>query len=92
MARKGLMEGLPENIPESEYPCPICFTTKATKKPRGTTTDLSNPPPGFMLQTDFAFSMLKSSVDLPRILWLYALILHTPLDLHPEASVHLLTS
>ena len=49
------------------------------------------PPPGFMLEKDFVFSMLKPSMYLPRLLWLYALILHTPLYLHPEVNVHLLT-
>ena len=34
--------------------------------------------------------MLKASVGLPRLLWLYALLLHTPLDLHTESNVHLL--
>ena len=38
------------------------------------------------------FSILKASVDLPQILWLYALLLHTPLDPHTEASVNLLIS
>ena len=32
--------------------------------------------------------MFKASVDLTQLLWLYALLLHTPLDFHPEASVH----
>ena len=55
MARKGLMEGLPENLPELEEPCPICLLTKATKISRGPTTDVSKFAPGFMLQMDFAF-------------------------------------
>ena len=38
------------------------------------------------------FSMLKASVDLPQPLWLYALLLHTPLGFHSEANVHLLIS
>ena len=29
------------------------------------------------------FSMLKASVDLPQLLWLYALLLRTPSDNHP---------
>ena len=37
-------------------------------------------------------SILKSSVDLPRLLWLYDMLLRTPLDSHPEASVQLFTS
>ena len=34
--------------------------------------------------------MLKASVDLPLLLWLYVLLLHTRLDLHPEANIDLL--
>ena len=55
MARKVLMEGLPENLFELEEPCPIFLLTKATKIPRGPITDISKFSPGFMLQTDFAF-------------------------------------
>ena len=84
------MEGLPENLPELEEPCPICLLTKATKISRGPTTDVSKFAPGFMLQMDS--SMLKASVDLPQLLWLYALLLHIPLDSHPEVSAHLLIS
>ena len=60
MARKGLMEGLPENLPELEETFPICLLTKATKIPRGPTTDVSKFAPGFMLQMDFAFSNVES--------------------------------
>ena len=60
MARKGLMDGLPENIPELEEPCPICLLTKATKISRGPTTDVSKFAPGFMLQMDFAFFNVES--------------------------------
>ena len=60
MARKGLMEGLPENIPELEDPCPICLLTKATKISRGPTTDVSKYAPGLMLQIDFAFFNVES--------------------------------
>ena len=28
-------------------------------------------------------------MDLPQLLWLYALLLHIPLDSHPEVSAHL---
>ena len=55
MERKGLMEGLPENLPELEEPCSICLFTKENKIPRGTTTDVSNSSPGFLLQINFAF-------------------------------------
>ena len=60
MARKGLMEGLPKNLPELEKPCHICLLTKATKISRGPTTDFSKFPPGFMLQMDFAFFNFES--------------------------------
>ena len=60
MARKGLMEGLPENLPEFEEPCPIYLLTKVTKIPRDPTTDVSKFPPGFILQMDFAFLNVES--------------------------------
>ena len=60
MARKVLMEGLPENLHKLEEPCPVCLLTKATKIPRGTTTDVSKFAPGFMLQMDFAFFNVES--------------------------------
>ena len=37
-------------------------------------------------------SMLKASMNLPQLSWLYTLPIHNPLDYHPEESVHLLTS
>ena len=49
------MEGLPENLHELEDPCPIYILTKATKIPRGPTTDVSKFSPGFILQMYFAF-------------------------------------
>ena len=55
MARKVLMEGLPENAPHLEEPFPICLLTKATKVPIFTTTDVLKPPPGFMLQMNLEF-------------------------------------
>ena len=60
MARKGLLEGLPENLPELEEPCPICLSTNATKITRGPTTDVSKFTPGFMLQMDLAFFNVES--------------------------------
>ena len=81
------MEGLPENIPELEEPLPICILTKATEITRGTTIDNSKLPWGSCFKCILRFSMLKASVDLPRLLWLYIILLHTPLDFHPEANV-----
>ena len=49
------MEGLPENIPDLEEPCPIFLLTKANKIHRGPTTDISKFAPGFMFQMDFVF-------------------------------------
>ena len=40
MERKGLMGGLPEDLPELEDPLPIFIMTKATKITRGPTTDV----------------------------------------------------
>ena len=60
MARKILMEGLPENFPELEDPCPICLLTKATEIPRGTTTDVLKFSPGFMIRMDFVFFNVES--------------------------------
>ena len=54
------MEGLPENIPGLEEPCPIYLFTKATITPRGPTTDVSKFAPGFMLQMNFAFFNVES--------------------------------
>ena len=51
-----------------------------------------NFPLGSCFKWIFSFSMLKASTDLPQLLCLYALLLRTPLDSHPEAIVHLLTS
>ena len=53
------MEGLPENLPELEEPCPICLLTKATKIYRGPTTDVFKFAPGFMLQMDFNIEKRK---------------------------------
>ena len=55
MARKVLVGGIPTNIPDLEEPSPICLLTKATKIPRGPTTDILNLAPGFMLQMIFLF-------------------------------------
>ena len=60
MARKGPLEGIPENIPELEDPCTICLLTKATKILRGPTTDVSKFSPGFMLQIDPSFFNVES--------------------------------
>ena len=60
MSRKGLLEGLPGNPPELEDPFPIYLLNKANKDTRGPTTDVSTPPPGFMLQMDFAFFNVES--------------------------------
>ena len=92
MARKELNKCVPKNIPDLEEPCPICPLTKATRIPRGITIDVSKSPPGFMLQIDFAFSMLGASVDLPRLLWLYVLLIHNLFGFHTEVNGHLLTS
>ena len=37
-----------------------------------------NLPLGSCFRCIFCFSVLKASVDLPRLLWIYVLLLHTP--------------
>ena len=86
------MKGLLTDLPALEEPYPICLLTKATRITRGPTSDVSKFTPGFMLQIYFRFSMLKSSVDLPRMLWLYVLLIHNPLDFHQEANVRIFKS
>ena len=54
------MEGLQENLPDLEIPCPIFILTKADKIPRGPATDVSKFAPGFMLQMNFAFFDVES--------------------------------
>ena len=67
MAIKGLMEGLPTNLPDLEQPCHICLLTKATKIPRGTPFMYQNLPLDSCSKWILSFSMLKASVDLPRL-------------------------
>ena len=55
MTRKGLMKGIPTNIPDLEEPCIICLLNEATKITSGSNMDISKSPPGFMLQMDFSF-------------------------------------
>ena len=56
------MEYLPTNIPDLEKPFLICLLTKATKIPRGPSTDVSTPSPflGFMINMDFTFFNVES--------------------------------
>ena len=55
MARKRLMEVLPENLPGLEEPYHMFLLTRATKIPGGPRTDVSKLDPGFMLHMDFVF-------------------------------------
>ena len=81
---KGLMKDHPTDLHILEEPFTICLLTKGTKIPRGPIIGVSKSLPGFMLTMDFVFKMLKASVDLPRIFWLYVLLLHIHLGFHPE--------
>ena len=91
MERKGLMEGLPEIPPTFKSPTLYVSRPRQIKLPEVQPLMSQNSPLGSCFIWIFRFSMLKASVDLPQLLWLYSLLLHTPLDSHPEASVHLLT-
>ena len=86
------MYGLPTNLPDLKYPFPICLLTKATKIPRDTIIDVSKFAPGFILHMDFAFFNAESILDVSRLLWLYIMLIHYPLDFHPEANARFLTS
>ena len=86
------MEGLSENLPRLEYPCPICISTKATKFSRGLTTDVSKFPPSFVLQMDFEFFNVESIRGFTSNFWIYVMLLCTPLYFHPEAKVRLFIS
>ena len=79
MARKGLMEGLPENLPELEDACPIYILAKANKIPRGPTTDISKFAPGFMLQMDLTFFNVGSIRGFNSTFCDYMLCYFTPL-------------
>ena len=59
-ARKGLVDGIPKNLPDLEEPCPICVLIKATKINIVPTIDVSECFDGFMLQMDFAFFNIES--------------------------------
>ena len=48
-------------------------------------------PLGSCFRWIFHFSMLKVSVELPGLLWVYVFLLHISLDFHPEANVYLVT-
>ena len=54
------MKCLPTNITALEDPCSIFVLTKETKITRGPTINVSNPPPGFMIQMDFLFFNVES--------------------------------
>ena len=54
------MEGLPTNLPNLEEPFSFCFLIKATKIPRGPTTDVSKVSFVFTIHMDSAFSNVES--------------------------------
>ena len=62
MSIKGLMKGLPKNIPDLEDACPICLLTKATEIPIGWTIDVSKFTLGSYIKCIFHFSMFKASL------------------------------
>ena len=60
MARKGLTESLPTNIPDLQQPFPIFLLTKAKKITSGPTIYVSKFAHGFILQIDFPFLNVES--------------------------------
>ena len=55
MARKVLIQGIQNNLPDLEELCPIFLLARSTKIPRGKSIYVSKFPPGFMLQMYFEF-------------------------------------
>ena len=92
MARKVIMKVLPKNIPDLEEPCPICLLNTETKVPKGLTIDVAKFSPPFMLQMYLYFSMLKTSMYLSWLLWLYVLLHSTHLGVYKKANERLLVS
>ena len=82
--KKKTYGGSPNPPPDLEEPLTIYIFTKATKIYRGPTIDVSHYPLGSCFACILCFKILKESVDLPRILWLYVILLLTPLDFYPE--------
>ena len=79
IARKVLIEGLPKNLPDLDYPWPILSWPRQLKLPEVQTLMSQNLPLGSCFKWIFHFSMLKSSVGLPSIFRLYVLLLNTSL-------------
>ena len=86
MAIKGLMLGIPKNIPDLKYPCPGFLLTKANEFPEVQPLIYWISPLGSCFRRILHVSMLKASVDLPHFLWIYVMILHTHLFIHPEET------
>ena len=59
MSMKVLMEVLPTKLPNLEEPCEIYLLIMATIITRAPKSNISNFPPGFMIQTEFAFSNVE---------------------------------
>ena len=82
MARKGLMECLKISL-NWNSPALSISLPRQLKSPEVQPLMSRN----FLLDSCFKlilrFSMLKASVDLPQLLWVYAMLPHTPLDSHP---------
>ena len=86
------MEVIPTNLPDFEEPFPICLLTKSTKIPRDTTIYVLKFASGFIIQMSFSFLDIKIIRGFNSSLWLYVMLIHTPLDFHPEANIRLFTS
>ena len=77
------MKGLPKNLPELENPA-LFVSNQGNKITISMTIDVFNPPPGFMIHMDFAFFNVGSIYRFLQMFWLCVMLLHTPLDFHPE--------
>ena len=92
MVIKGLIKGIPKNLPDLLEPCPIFLLTTATKIPIGPTIDVSKFSHGFMLQRNFKFfiveiicgfisTFLHICYDAPYPFWFFFRSKRPPLDI-----------
>ena len=53
LAKQGIVKGIPKNLPDLKYQCPICKICKGTRIPRGGPVDHTQLPKGARIHADF---------------------------------------
>ena len=92
MARKVLIEGIPKISLTWKNPALFVFWTRQLKLSLVQPLMYLNFPLGSWFRWILCFSMLKASVYLSRTLWIYVLLFHITLNIHPESNFQLLKS